>query len=242
MIKLPELKLKGENIVNNETVLGLSKGEKAFIIILPPIFGALIGWFLPTIAGWAIKIPFIPFEGPLEWISTTDNPWVPIIATIVGVLAGVIFALYVFDEILTVVVTDEEVKLNIKQKEKTIPKSEVSTVFIEGKELVIQGTDGSELFRGEHESKKELLSEAFQYNGYSWSETDPFLDQYQRWVADHPDFPSHVNALLAARERALEKDELEEATILRKDLADLSVVIRDKDKRQYVRMSRGEDK
>src|SRR5690625_7541972 len=75
---------------------------------MPPILGALIGWFIPTIAGWAIKIPFIPFEGVLEWIAALESQWVSVIAAFIGVLAGVFFIFYAFSESLKITITDKE--------------------------------------------------------------------------------------------------------------------------------------
>lgn len=226
--------------MNNETVLGgFSKGDKGITIFLFAAIGGVIGWFLPTIAGWLLKLPFIPMEGLFEWIATTDNQLITIITPIVGALAGIALALYAFYEALTITVTDEEIKLNSKQKEKVIQKQDISTIFLDGKHLVILGKDDRELFRGEHEEKKKVISETFQDYGYAWSNSDPLEEKYKRWVPDHPDFPNHVNALLAARERALEEDDEEEVKILRKDLADIGVYIRDKNERQYVRISQG---
>ncbi|KAB8127930.1 50S ribosomal protein L29, partial [Gracilibacillus oryzae] len=99
--------------------------------------------------------------------------------------------------------------------------------------------EGLELFRGQPDYKKSRVIEAFTQHRYPWKENDPFEDQYQRWVAAHPDFPQNVNALLSAREQALIDEEKKEAEELRKDLVNLGVVIRDKGKRQYVRMVRG---
>lgn len=222
--------------MTNKTVLGLSAGEKVIIAIIPPLLGALLGWFVPTVADWVIKIPFIPFEGVFKWVTTLESDWVSIIAAILGVLAGVFFVLYAFSESLKIIITDEEVKLIIKGSVKIIHKEELSAIYMEGKHVVFLTTDGTELFRGQPESKKELISEAFRQHRYPWREKDPFENQYQRWVTDHPDFPPHVNALLYARERALKNEETDEAKVLRKDLADLGVVIRDEDHRQYVRV------
>lgn len=36
--------------MKDKTVLGLSTGDKIILIIVPPILGALPGWFIPTIA------------------------------------------------------------------------------------------------------------------------------------------------------------------------------------------------
>lgn len=227
--------------MNNETVLGLSNGEKAILIIISPIVGALLGWFIPVIAEWVIKIPFMPFARLLEWIASLESQWVSIIAAILGVLAGVFFIFYVFSESLKITITDEEVKLDFKDKASHIQRKELSAIYMEGKELVFLGSGGNELFRGQPESKPAALAEAFGRHLYPWQDKDPFGDQYQRWVPDHPDFPPHVNALLSAREQALKDEESEEAAVLRKDLAAQSVVIRDEEKRQYVRMVGGEE-
>lgn len=228
--------------MNNETVLGLTKGDKAILITFPPILGAVLGWFVPTIAGWLVKVPFIPFEGPLEWIATLEGNWIPIIGMVVGVIAGIIFTLYAFHETLKITITDSEVKLEMKEKVETIKQKDITAIFIEEKHLTLLGVHGAELYRELTDSKKDLVEDAFKYHGYPWVDKDPFENSYLRWVAEHPDFPSHVNTLLSARERALENDEPEEAEILRKDLADLGVVIRDKDKRQYVRRIKGDAK
>ena len=227
--------------MKNETVLGLTTGEKVLLSIIPPILGALLGWFIPTIADWATNIPLIPLEAALEWIASLESQWVSVIAAFIGVLAGVFFVFYAFSESLKITITDEEVKLYVNEKENNIHKKEISTIYMEGKDLVFLSTNGSELFRGQPESKKELVSEAFKKHWYPWEDKDPYENQYQRWVEDHPDYPQHVNALLSARERALKNDESEEAKVLRKDLADYGVVIRDQDKRQYVRIVKGEN-
>src|SRR5690625_2061719 len=161
---------------------------------------------------------------------------------IVGVIAGIIFTSYAFNESLKVTISDAEVKLDVKGRVKTIEKKDIFTIFMEGKYLILLGADGGELYRGQLESKKELAENAFKHHGYPWADADPFENQYLRWVNDYPDLSTYINTLLSARERALKNDETEEAEILRKDLTKLGVVIRDKDKRQYVRTIRGDDK
>ncbi|GAA0356541.1 hypothetical protein [Bacillus horti] len=220
----------------NETTLGLSKIEKALLIILSPIIGALLGWFIPSIAEWAIKIPFIPFEGVFEWIATLESQWVSVIAAVLGMLAGVFFVFYAFSESLKVTITDEQLKLEFKEKATTLHKSEISAIYLEKKELVILSLNGNERFRVPFDAKRDAVSGAFEKHRYPWKDKDPFENQYQRWIADHPDFPAHVNALISARERALKNEESEEAQVLRKDLASQGIVVRDKDTRQYVRI------
>src|SRR5699024_12379508 len=120
--------------------------------------------------------------------------------------------------------------MNFKEKINNIHKKEISAIYMEGKDLVFLSTDRNELFRGHPESKKELVPKAFKQHRYPWEDKDPYENQYQRWVAEHPAFPPYVNALLSARERAVENDEIEEAKVLRKNEADHDDVIRDEAK------------
>jgi len=77
---------------------------------------------------------------------------------------------------------------------------------------------------------------AFRKHGYPWSDDgDPHRDQYRRWVPDMPDLPASANALLKARELALQKKDKTDAEDLRKELARLGYVVREEGTRQYWR-------
>lgn len=229
--------------MHKETVLGLSTGDKAFLIIIPPILGAILGWFLPTIAGWIIKLPFIPFQGVLEWLSTLESPWVAIITASIGAIAGIIFTLYAFSETLSIRIkdTEKELWLKMKGKETIIHKNDISAIYLDRKKLVILDTNGAELYRETTDTKKDKVKYAFNQHGYPWKDNDPFANQYHRWVANHPDLSAHINTLLAERERALKDGETDEAKVLRKDLAVLGIVLNDDAKRQYFRKTMGEE-
>src|SRR5699024_12848530 len=103
---------------------------------MPPILGALIGWFIPTIASWAIKIPFIPFEGVLEWIAALESQWISVIAAFIGVLAGVFFIFYTFSESLKIIITDKKVIMNIKEKLNNNHKKVIDANYKKGKEFI----------------------------------------------------------------------------------------------------------
>lgn len=228
--------------MNNETVLGLTKTDKVILVILPPILGALLGWFMPVIVDWVMKLPMIPFEGVFDFISSFESFWVSIIGLIIGAIAGMIFTVYAFNETLKIIITDEKVNLMLGNNEHTFLRKDISAVFMEKKKLIILDSEGRELFRGVSDSKASQIAEAFLNHRYPWQEKDPFDDQYMRWVENLPGFSQHANALLNARERAIKDDNEEEAAVLRKDLAKLGVVIRDDDKRQYVRIVESEMK
>src|SRR5690625_1090345 len=136
---------KRRQILNDESVLGLSKGDKATLIIIPPILGAVLGWFAPIIAEWLIRLPFIPLKEALEWMLTWDGYWVPIIAMGIGVIAGISYTSYAFLETLKITIFDEEVKLEVKGQVVTLNKLDIYAIFTQGKHLTIIGADGVEI-------------------------------------------------------------------------------------------------
>ncbi len=219
----------------NETILGYNKFEKVLIIMVPMILGAIIGWFIPMIADLALKLPVVPMEGLIITIASLNHFWVSIVATIIGVVAGIIFSFIIFNESLKVTITDKELKLAIGNQEKVINKKDISAVYVENKHLVILGRHGNEINREVLESKLETARETFCQHRYPWKKEDPFMNQYERWVLGHPGFPENINALLYAREYALKEDKKEDVKRLREELATLGVVIRDDRKAQYVR-------
>ena len=160
--------------MKDETILGFSTAEKTITILILPILGVIFGWFLPTIAEWLVKIPFIPLGGLFEWIAGLESRWISVILSIAGLIVGLIFVYYIFSETLEITITDKEVKLNVKEKENVIQKSEISSIYMEGKELVFLGLEGNELFRGHPDLKQERISEAFTQHWYPWKDKDPY--------------------------------------------------------------------
>lgn len=225
--------------MENKTVVGLTMTDKLILIIVTPIVGALLGWFIKIIASWLLKIPFIPFEPLWEWVVAWDSVWVPVIGAVVGIIAGVLFVFYAFSVILKMTITDQDVTLVYNDKEEKLQKKDISAIFLDGKEIVFLGNHGQELYRRETDNKKQAIAEAFQQHFFPWKDEDPYANQYHRWVPDHPDFPAAVNTLLAARERVIQEGNEKEIDILRRDLAAEGVVIRDQDGHQYVRLARG---
>ncbi|MEJ8545000.1 YqeB family protein [Brevibacillus borstelensis] len=226
----------------NTTVLGMSKSEKSLIIVVCIILGAAIGWFLPIIADWVLKLPVVPFEKLFIFIASFHHFWVSVVASIVGVIAGFILSLIVFSESLTATVSDHQLKLVLGDSEKIIEKKDIYAVYMDNKNLVVLGQSSQELYREVFEIKSDAVRGAFHKHGYPWHEGDPFISEYQRWADGHPDFPSGINALLGVRERALKEEDKKTAKYLREDLAQLGVVIRDDRNGQYVRLSQGTDR
>jgi energy-converting hydrogenase Eha subunit A len=222
----------------NRTVLGINTFEKSLIIAICTILGAVIGWFLPVIADWVLKLPIIPMEQWIRLISSLDHFWVSVIAAGVGVIAGMIFSLVVFHETLTATVSDHQLRLVLGDAVKIFKREDIYAVYMDNKNLVVLGQNSQELYREVLEAKLDTVRQAFYLHGYPWNEEDPFAAHYQRWVEGHPDFPPTVNALMRARERALKEDN-KTAKYLRGDLAELGVVIRDERNGQFARRIHG---
>lgn len=219
--------------MNQETVLGFSKGEKVWIVVLFPIIFACIGWFLPAIAAWLFRLnlPFIPYQGLLEWFAS----WNELFLFICGAIGGILLSIYIFQDSLEVTITDEQVHLKAKKRVKTLTKQEIAVVFMERKKLSFLDSNGMELFQSTLEAKKQNAAYAFQTYAYPWEDVDPYEGTYLCWKENHPDFTGLANELLAKRKKALENSKTKEADELRNDLIQAGVIIKDDKKKQYAR-------
>ncbi|KZS47191.1 hypothetical protein AWU65_15280 [Paenibacillus glucanolyticus] len=217
------------------TDLGLSASDRILIWTAPPILGAVVGWFLPAIADWATGLAWVPFQGPLELIASIQGPWVVILTANLGLIAGMLLSRIAVKESLALQLSDQEITFSLHEAKQTFAREEVSAVFLDGKQLVLLGAEGQELYRAKPEAKRAAVAEAFRSHGYSWRDSDPFADHYVRWVVDSPGLTPSMNALFLAREKALEMEEKEDAADLRRELSKLGITVRDEDSRQYWR-------
>lgn len=224
---------------DKEIVLGLSRFEKKLIFWVPMLLGGLLGWFLPVIANWLLKLPVVPWGGIIEFIASLNSLWISIVAALIGIIVGIIWTLIIYNESLEIKINYENLQLKIDDKVDIIDKKHISAIYIDYNQLVILGESSNQLYREILDAKKETAQEAFNHFEYPWCEKDPYEDQYQRWVLGHPDFPEKINALLYARELTLRESKKKEAKYLQMDLAKLGVVIRDENNAQYVRLAKG---
>ncbi|MGQ5530709.1 YqeB family protein [Bacillus sp. CGMCC 1.60114] len=224
-------------MIESETFLGHSKFQKAIIVLVPMILGGSIGWFVPIIANWILKLPVVPMEKLVLFIASFNSLWVSSIAAIIGTIAGLLLALVILNESLEVTISYNNLQLKFGERINIIEKKDILAIYIENKHLVILGQTSNELYREVIEMKVDTVREAFNKYQYPWNEIDPFGSQYQRWALGHPDFPEKINALLYARDHALKEKKKANAKYLREDLAQLGVVIRDERNGQYVRLA-----
>ncbi|MGE6226224.1 YqeB family protein [Paenibacillus chitinolyticus] len=219
-----------------QVTVGLDNASRIILLAGPVLLGGVLGYFIPSLARLALKLPWIPYQGPIEAITSFHGPWVSLVTALLGAAAGLWFTGEAFKEIVFVTLSEQEIQLKKNGRVQTIPKESVRLVFMDGKQMVILGEGGRELARETYEAPAESLPAALQPFGYTWSgEGDPYKERYARWVPDMPGVSPPVNALLKAREQALQKKEKEEAAELRREIAKLGVVVRDEGTRQYWR-------
>lgn len=220
---------------NNHTLLNFSKADKVILWVGFPIAGLVLGWFLPRIAKWGSSLPWVPFQGPLKLIASYNGVWVGFITMILGLIAGIALTFLTFHESLEVSIYDDKVILKLRNEETILNKKDILLVFLDKKQLVLLGNDEKEIFRYKQELNEKTVRTAFLQHNYSWSDKEPFKEDFKKWVVDSPDLSPAANALLKARKIAIENGEDEEVFQLAKELWKLRVSVKENDNRQYYR-------
>ncbi|MEU9504776.1 hypothetical protein AB0D32_00645 [Micromonospora sp. NPDC048170] len=203
-----------------------------------PALGAGAGWLLAAGAGWIAGLPWAPAQGLFELVAGLPDPQAGIGGLAVGALGGLLVAGVGTAERLAVTVGTERVRLRRDRADRQVERRPVRAVFVDGKDLVLLGAGDEELVRERSDLAVDRLRDAFRAHGWPWTEGDPHRDAYRRWVPDLPGLPTGADALLRARQRALDREKAGEARELRDELARTGVVIRDDGKRQYWRPTR----
>jgi hypothetical protein len=217
------------------TVVGMPTADRVVITCGAPTLGALIGLFLPWIAGQLLRLPWVPMGGPLRLIASLHEGWRLGICVAVGVVLGLGFAVIAVTESLKITVTDAMIRLDKDRHTWFLAKDDVHAAFRDGKRLVILGADSQVLLTEVHEASGEALGEAFRAHGYPWASEDPYSALFRKWEPGSPGLPSAVDTLLAAREVALRRRSTDAVKDLEKDLSRLGYVVRDDARTQYWR-------
>lgn len=220
----------------NRVVLGFSTLEKILIVVVPILLGGVLGWYIPVLSNWIVEFPLIPLRGIIELLASLNGLWISIVAAIIGMILGLLLAFIIFYESLEVTVTTEGLTMKIGDKTETILKKDISSVFIDDKQLIVLGKDSDVLYQEKFEGKQETVQDIFKRYYYPWYERDPYDEQYKRWVLGNSEYPEKIDDLLYARERSIREGKAKDAKYLLEDLAKLGVVIKDKNNSQYVRL------
>ncbi len=220
---------------NNHTILNFSKTDKVIMWLGFPLIGLVLGWFLPSTAKWASTLPWVPFQGPLNLIASYNGAWVGFATMALGLVAGIALTFLSFHESLEMIIDDEKIIFKLRNDEMNFKKKDISLVFMDGKQIVLLGNDEKELFRYKQELNKNTVAAAFLNHDYLWSDSEPFHEDFKKWVVDCPDLSPAANALFKARKIAIEDGEDEEVFQLAKELWKLRVSVKEIKKSQYYR-------
>jgi len=204
-----------------------------------PAIGAGIGWGAVAAAGWVADLPFAPLGFLFEWLDDAPQPGTAVAGATLGALVGLVFAVIGWEERLTVTVSREGVTLRRGRSSRTVPRGDVAGAFLDGKLLVLVDRAGAEHARETSDLPADALRAAFEQAGYRWhADGDPHAADFGRWVPGMPGLPPAADALLQAREKALERNDKDDVAALRAELAKHGVVVRDEGKRQFWRLTR----
>ncbi|MFJ5995674.1 hypothetical protein [Streptomyces sp. NPDC092370] len=206
------------------------------IVLFCVVCGAVAGALLPLLARLLLALPWAPLEGPAELLTSVPEPALTLGTIAVGVLGGLLLGLSAAHESLSVRVCDTHVTLTIRDSSREFTREEISAFFRDGKQLVLLGPDGLERAREQCGLNWQRLTNALTAHGYAWEEQDPHHAEFRRWVPGIPGLPAGADALLRARAQARKDEHAGEARELRGELLRLGVVVRDEERRQYVRV------
>ncbi|MET7418521.1 hypothetical protein [Dactylosporangium sp. NPDC005555] len=219
-----------------EHELGLSRGDRWLIGVGFPVLGVAAGWALPLLARWLLTLPWVPFGGPVRLVAALDEGFGRVALMGAGLLLGLVFVVVAVHETLRVTVAGDEVRLRLGDNAWSVPRTDVSAVFVDGRMLVVLDRESRQVVREKLERAGDpRVAEAFRAHGYPWQKEDPFRDLFRRWVPDLPDLPGAVNAVLAARAVALRSKSATDAGELRDEVQKLGYTVRDDGTTQHWR-------
>jgi hypothetical protein len=201
-------------------------------LVLPAVGAALVFLVLRVAR-------LLPLPRPFHLIDDLPEPASSIGAATLGALLGIVLAVLVDRESLTVRISLAEVELSRPGTIVAVSRPDVAVAFPDRDQLVLLGRTGRELAREPSLLPPVRLRTAFTANGIAWAEQDPYLAAYRRWVPGLPELPAAAHALLAARQKAIEAGDDNDKRELRAELGRLGYVIRDDRKRQHWRQADG---
>lgn len=156
MIAGPETELRMSDADRVWTFVLLAGGGAALLLVLP--------WLLDLVSGF----PWVPFEDVARWVAGFDAPWAWAARLAAGAAVGGALAVLTIVDEHRVVVRDEELVLVHGRDRRTAARDQVVGVYLDGRRLVVDGTQGRRLFHERLEAPRHQVREAFLAHAYPW--------------------------------------------------------------------------
>jgi len=218
------------------TVLALARSDRIVIVAGIPVVGLLVGLLVPALARWALDLPWgLPMRPVFRVVGAVDRPWEVAVNLAIWFAAALVVVRSALTDGVRVTLTDDEVRLDRSGWSRTIRRTDIDAVFVEGRRLVALDRASRRLVREAALAPAAALAAGFRAHGYPWRDADPYEALYRRWWPDSPELPPAVNAVLAARELALRRRAADEVRDLAEATERLGFAVRDEGARQYWR-------
>lgn len=146
--------------------LGMNRQDRTWTYVLFCGGGALLFLLAPLLADWLRSFPIVPFKPALEWVGSFDQIWAWVARPVVGALLGAVAAvLIIADEHLLEVGHDAVVIVHDKDRRR-VAREQIVAIHLDGKKVIIEGTEGRTLFDKSVEAKRDDVRAAFRDRGY----------------------------------------------------------------------------
>lgn len=146
--------------------LGSTREDAVWTYVLLGAGGVVLLTAGPPLAAWLADFPFVPFSDVLRWVGERDSAWAWVARTALGLLAGLVGAFLVLVDEWRLEVHDEAVVVVHDKDRRRLAKESIVGIHLDGKKVVIDGTEGRRLFDKRVEAKPRRIKEAFAARGY----------------------------------------------------------------------------
>lgn len=222
-------------VTPDRTTVRHSTALHAALWTILPTVGALVGFALSRVPSWIAALAWFPNQAKMTELADVIGFKVTLVLVVAGFLVGCFLAVMAYDYIVSVTIDDENVTIKRSDEETTLSATDVNCAFVDEGHLVLLGSASEELAREKTGLSLDALQVAFASHGYSWHERDPYADSFTRWVDGASGLSQDANAILRARQIALDGGDSADQRELRTELARHRIVVRDGGKRQYWR-------
>lgn len=131
--------------------------------------GAAVGALVPLLAGWAARVPWMPFQGPLELIGSFDQSWLSWGRPLLGLLLGLALGAVVVHRATVLLVSRERITVTRgNEVVREIARDQVDAVYPEKGHLVVETAAGRRLYDDEVEGDRGRHREVLLAAGYPW--------------------------------------------------------------------------